>query len=124
MGGEHHVGALGNLGGFVDEDHAAVLEGLHHVLVVHDFLADVDRCAVLFERLLHSLHGAVNTSAVASRCCQQNPLVSVGWLASIGGFGGVSNGHVSHRITRSKPQAVTLVAAGSPGRCLGCPYNE
>ena len=40
------IGALGHLVGLLDEDRAPRLQGLDHVLVVHDLLAHVDRRAV------------------------------------------------------------------------------
>ena len=51
----------------VDEDRAALCELLHHVLVVDDLLAHVDRRAVQLERALDRLDGAVDAGAVAAR---------------------------------------------------------
>ena len=41
--GEHHHRARGHLVGLLDEDRPALLQAPHHVQVVHDLLADVDR---------------------------------------------------------------------------------
>ena len=53
VGGEDHrrVG-VGNFVEFLDEDRALGLQALHHVAVVHDLVADIDRRAVALERLL------------------------------------------------------------------------
>ena len=51
----------------VDEDRAAGLEVAHHVEVVDDLLADVDRRAVVLERPLDRLDGALDSCAVAAR---------------------------------------------------------
>ena len=70
--GEHHQRTLGDLVGLLDEDRAASLQPGDHVLVVHDLLADVDRCAVLLERLLDRHHRTVDPGAVAARAGQQH----------------------------------------------------
>ena len=59
-------GAGGNLGLLVDEDRAARLEIADDVDVVDDLLAHVDRCAVVLERLLDRLDGALDPGAVAA----------------------------------------------------------
>ena len=53
VGGENHR-RLGvrDFGEFLDEDRALGLEALHHVAVVHDLVADIDRRPVALERLL------------------------------------------------------------------------
>ena len=60
VGGEHDGRALGHLVELLDEDRAAGLQVGHHVLVVHDLLAHVDRRAVEVERLLDGDHGPVD----------------------------------------------------------------
>ncbi len=72
--GEHHDGALGHLVGLLDEDRAGLGQGLHHVPVVHDLLAHVDRGAVLLQRPLDGFHGPVDPGAVAARLGEQHPL--------------------------------------------------
>jgi hypothetical protein len=72
--GEHDQRALRHLVRLVDEDGAAFGQGFDDVLVVHDLLAHVDRCAVGLERLLDGHHGPVDTGAVAARLGQQNSL--------------------------------------------------
>jgi hypothetical protein len=72
--GEHHERALRHLVGLVHEDRAAVLEGLHDVLVVHDLLAHVDRGAIGLQRLLHGHHGPVHARAVAAWLGEEDAL--------------------------------------------------
>ena len=72
VGGEHQVGAFGHLVGLVDEDHAALLQRFHDVLVVHDLFAHVDGGTVLLQGLFYGLHCAVDTSAVAARGCEED----------------------------------------------------
>ena len=70
--GQHHDGALGHLGLFIDEDRALGFEVAHDVQVVDDLLADVDRSAVLGQRPLHGVDRALHAGAVASRGRQQH----------------------------------------------------
>ena len=70
--GEDDGGALGHLVVLLDEDRATVLQGLDHVLVVHDLLADVDRRAVGLQRLLDRDDRAVDAGAVPPRGCEQD----------------------------------------------------
>ena len=74
VGGEDDDRALRHLVGVVDEDRAALGEGLHHVHVVHDLLADVDGGAVLLERPLDGLDGPVDACAVAAGLGHQDSL--------------------------------------------------
>ena len=66
--------ALRNLGLLLDEDRAACLEVAHDVDVVDDLLSHVDRCAVVLERLLDRLDGALDAGAVAARRREQHAL--------------------------------------------------
>src|SRR5690606_10727689 len=59
---------------FLDEDDAALAEGLHDVPVVHDLLADVHRRPVLLQGFLHGDDRTVDARAVAARLGQQDPL--------------------------------------------------
>ena len=93
----------------------------HHVLVVDDLLAHVDRGAVELERLLHRDHGPVDAGAVAARGGQQD--------ASTVGVGRRSRrlGHLSmvrapaHAATGRRPTAETC-AARDLGRSSPSPY--
>ena len=71
VGGEHHRLPLRHLGLLLDEDGPALAQLLHHVLVVHDLLAHVDRRAVELEGALHGLDGPVDAGAVAAGGRQQ-----------------------------------------------------
>ncbi len=75
VGGEHHDRALGHLVVVVDEDGARLGQGLHHMLVVHDLVAHVDRGAVFLQGPLDGFHGAVHACAVAARLGQQDALL-------------------------------------------------
>ena len=81
---EHHGRALGHLVELLDEDRPAVLERVHHVLVVHDLLADVDRRAVEVERLLDRDDCAVDAGAVAARRGEQHRPVADRRHAEVG----------------------------------------
>ena len=72
--GEDDDRARGHLVGVVDEDRAALGEGLHHVHVVHDLLADVDGGPVLLQRALDGLDGPVDACAVAAGLGHQDSL--------------------------------------------------
>ena len=81
--GEDHGGALGHLLVLLHEDRALGLQGLHHVLVVHDLLAHVDRGAVELQRLLDGLHGPVDARAVAAGLGQEHALAGPGGRLSL-----------------------------------------
>ena len=72
VGREDDDRPLGDLLGLLDEDRAAILQGLHDVGVVHDLLADVDGRAVLLKRLLDRLDRAVDPRAVTARLGYQD----------------------------------------------------
>ena len=63
---QHGDRALGHLVDVVDEDRALGLEIAHHVQVVDDLLAHVDRRAVLRERSLDRFHGPLDARAIAA----------------------------------------------------------
>ena len=63
-----------NLGLLLDEDRAARLEIADDVDVVDDLLADVDGRAVVLERELDRLDGALDAGAVAARRGEKNAL--------------------------------------------------
>ena len=72
--GEHHDRALGHLVGLVDEHGAGLGQRVDDVPVVHDLVPHVHRRAVLFQRTLDGLDGAVDAGAVAAGLGQQHPL--------------------------------------------------
>ena len=70
--GEDDDGTLGDLIGFFHEDRASLLQRAHHVGVVHDLFANVDRGAVLFQGLFDGDDRSVDTGAVASGVGKQH----------------------------------------------------
>ncbi len=52
---------------FLDEDRAAVPERIDDALVVHDFVADIDRRAIFLERALDDVDRPLNAGAKAAR---------------------------------------------------------
>lgn len=63
---EHHDGAFGHLVGLVDEDRTAFDQGVDHVPVVHDLLADINRGTVLVEGPLDCFHGPVDACTIST----------------------------------------------------------
>ncbi len=128
VGGEHHGGARGHLGDLLDEDGPAGLEVGHHVLVVHDLLAHVDRRAVQVERLLDRDHGPVDTGAVAARRGEQHRAVGLGRVEDRGDPQ-VGRSHATHRrcwpVGCSRPECadgreVTWVSTRPPSSLPPC----
>ncbi len=69
--GEDHRRAVGHLVELVDEHRTACAQFTHHVLVVHDLVSHVDRCAVEIERALDDLDRSVHSGAKAARLCKK-----------------------------------------------------
>jgi len=61
------------LGERLDEAGALGLKAVDHVLVVHDFVAHIDRSAVLLKRALDNLDGPHHARAKAAGLRQDNP---------------------------------------------------
>ena len=81
VGGEdHRLVGRGNLVELLDEDRALGLEALDDIAVVHDLVADIDRRAVLSQRQLDDLDGAVDAGAEAARAAEED--VEGGLVAS------------------------------------------
>ena len=72
MRGKHHRGAGGNFVQLLDEHGAFRLEVVDDELVVDDFMAHVDRCAELCERLLDNGNRAVDAGAETTRIGQND----------------------------------------------------
>src|SRR4051794_8642328 len=64
--------ALRNLALVLDEDGAELLEPAHHVLVMDDLVANVDRRPVLLEQPLDDLDGTVDARAERPRGGEQD----------------------------------------------------
>ena len=63
---------------FFDKNGAGFPQLVHHVLVMHDFLAHVDRRAVKIESDLDHIDGSHHAGAEAARLQQKNLLVRAG----------------------------------------------
>jgi hypothetical protein len=69
MGTENRHGSRRDLIDLVDEQGAFRPQSLDDVPIVDDFVADVDRRAVLFERPLDNLDSPFDPGTKASRLC-------------------------------------------------------
>ena len=67
MRAEHHGRALGYLGQILDEHRTLGAKIVHHVLVVHDLVAHVDRRPMQFQRTFHDLDRTVYAGAETAR---------------------------------------------------------
>ena len=67
MGAEDGDRVRRNLGEILDEMSAFGLQALDHVLVVHDFVAHIDRRAVFLQGALDDLDGADHAGAKTAR---------------------------------------------------------
>jgi len=72
VGAENHRGAGGHLVELLDEHGALAAQLCHHGLVVDNLMAHVDRRAVLLERALDDVDGALDPGAEAARFRQQD----------------------------------------------------
>ena len=70
MGREHRDGVWWDLGDLFDEHCALGLEAFHHVFVVHDLVAHVDRRAVFHQRALHDFNCAHHAGTETARLGQ------------------------------------------------------
>ena len=67
VGAEDHDGAVGHLGEFLDELHAAAAEPVHHMTVVHDLVIDVDGLVGAdVQELVHHVDRHVDAGAEAA----------------------------------------------------------
>jgi hypothetical protein len=69
MGAEDRYGSRGDLVDLVDKMGAFGAQPLDDMPVVNDFVTDVDRRAVLFQRALDDLDCSFDPGAKASRLC-------------------------------------------------------
>ncbi len=73
VGGEdHRPVAIRHLVEFLDEHRALLAQRFDHVFVVNDFVADIDRRAVFFERALDRVDRPHHARAKAARRAQQD----------------------------------------------------
>src|SRR5690606_41116897 len=57
----------GNFGQLFYEDRAKILQAFHHVSVMHDLMADIDRRTVFLQRQHDDLDGTVDPGAKSAR---------------------------------------------------------
>ncbi|CAH0298788.1 hypothetical protein SRABI106_03715 [Rahnella aquatilis] len=55
----------------LDKNSTALTQAVDHVAVMHHFMADIDRCAINFQRTFYNTDCAVNTRTKSSRISQQ-----------------------------------------------------
>ena len=68
MGGEDHGGVgVGDFVEFLDKDGAFGLQGLDHIAVMDDLVADIDRRPIQGERPLDRIDGPHHPGAEAAR---------------------------------------------------------
>jgi hypothetical protein len=70
VGAEHQRGAGRHIGERFNEDCAFGLEIVHHIGVVDDFMAHVNRRAKLAQGPLNDFNGPVHAGAKAARLCK------------------------------------------------------
>ena len=63
MGAEHYRRAIGHIVQFFDENRAFGFQPVHNKAVVDDFMADINRRAIPFERAFHDFNCTVDTRA-------------------------------------------------------------
>jgi hypothetical protein len=67
VGAEHQHRAVRHVLDGLHKNRPAAAQLLHHVGVMHDFVMDVDRGAVRFQRQLHDIHRSHHSRAEAPR---------------------------------------------------------
>ena len=63
--------AIGHFVQFLDKYRAHFLQFVDNIAVVDDFVPDIDRCAIFFNRQLDDFYGAVDACAKAARRCHK-----------------------------------------------------
>lgn len=72
MGRKDHHGTCWHFIQLIYKNNTLGLEGIHHELVVHDFVTHIDRRTKFFNSLFHHMDGAVNAGAEASGSCENH----------------------------------------------------
>ena len=67
MGAKHEYGADRNFADGLDKNRAATPQLVHDVAVVDDFMVNVDRLAIQFERQVNDIHGPHHSGANDAR---------------------------------------------------------
>src|SRR5262249_30296037 len=71
-GEDHRRVVIRDLAEFLDEDRALGAQALDHVTVMHDLVADIDRCPVNREGFFHRFNGAHDAGAETAGRAQQD----------------------------------------------------
>src|ERR1700722_14622864 len=71
MGAEHHGRPVGHLVQLLDEHRADGAQAVDDVLIVHDLVPDIDRCAEQVDGPFHDVDRAVYAGAEATRIGEQ-----------------------------------------------------
>ena len=81
MGGKHHrsVGIVGDFGQFLDENRALGPQAVHHIFVMDDLVADIDRGAIDGERPFHGVDRPDHAGAEAARRTKHDFQGWFGW---------------------------------------------
>ena len=72
VGRKNDQGTFGNLVGFVNKNRSTLFKRVHHMLVVNDLFADIDRSPIKFEGFLNCLHCTVHSGAISTRGSEQD----------------------------------------------------
>ena len=88
VGRENHGGAIGNVGQIIDEDRAFSPQITDHMVVVNDFMPNIDWRAELTQRPLDDFDRAVDAGTKAARLGQQRLRHRVLQLAHLKGLPG------------------------------------
>ena len=63
MGTENHNHIIGHLMEFLDKDGTALAESIHHELVMHHFVTDIDRGTKDIQGAIDNINGPINAGA-------------------------------------------------------------
>ena len=69
---EHQRGARRHIGEILDKHRTLGAQVIHHIFVVDNFVAHINRRAMKFQRPLDDLDGAIHAGAKAARIGQQD----------------------------------------------------
>lgn len=71
MCGEDHRSTVRHIVEILDEHRSLVAQRVNDIAVVYDFMSDVDRSAVLFDREFNNVNRTINARAKAAGCSNQ-----------------------------------------------------
>ena len=67
MGAENDRGIIGHFVQLLDKDRALVAQRIHHILVMHHLMADIDRRAEQVQGAFHDADGPIDAGAKTAR---------------------------------------------------------